>query len=57
MAIVFVPKSKFKIFRKKPFYGKPGSVLSHFRTFTYTTNNPKRLVGVVAKKGSVIRYS
>jgi len=56
MAIVYVPKSKYKIFRKKPSYAKPSGNLMHYRTFTYTTNNPKRLRGIVAKKGSVIRY-
>jgi hypothetical protein len=56
MATIEVPKSKFKIFRKKPSYGKYVGETANMKTFTYTTNNPKGLRGVVPKKGVRIIY-
>ena len=52
MVLVYVNKNKFKIFRKKPSYGKYLSRgTKSLKWFTYTTNNPKQLIGVVPKKG------
>ena len=56
MAVVYVKKSKFKIFRAKPKYAKLKSQTLRLKFFTYTTNNPKNLIGVVAKKGNSLRY-
>lgn len=57
MVVVYITKSKYKIFLKRPKYGKPSqSNLKYMRTFTYTTNNPRGLMGAVAKKGNVLRY-
>jgi hypothetical protein len=56
MAIVYVNKQKFKIWKEKPRYAiKTGSTKSLI-FFSYTTNNEKHLVGVIGRKGIQVRY-
>ena len=56
MAIVFVKKKKYKIFKKAPKYGVKGQGNKRTKTFTYTTNNPKHRRGIIARKGNQVRY-
>jgi len=56
MAIAHVNPKKFKIFKKKPSYGKWAGQTKGVKFFTYTTNNPNNKIGVVPKKGNQIRY-
>ena len=56
MAVIYVPKSRFKIFKKKPKEAKLSGETKNAKTFRFTTNNPKRKTGIVAKKGNILRY-
>ena len=56
MATIYVKKSRYKIFLKKPRYATGGQETKYARTFQYTTNNPSRKTGIVAKKGNTLRY-
>ena len=56
MAILTVPRKKFKIFRKRPKLSKFSGQTKHATTFTFTTNNIRSLRGIVAKKKTKIVY-
>lgn len=56
MAIVYVDKDKFKIFKKKPRYGKTIGRTRGVTYFTFTTDNEDNKMGVVASKGYQLRY-
>jgi hypothetical protein len=56
MAIIYVNKNKFKIFKEKPSYGKWIGETKYTKQFIYTTNNIRNLRGIVGKKGVQVRY-
>lgn len=56
MALIYFNKNKYKIFRKKPAYGVWVGETEKYKSFNYTTNNRKRLTGIIAKKGHQLRY-
>jgi len=56
MVTIYVDKKKFKIFKKKPLYAINTGETKNVKTFKYSTNNPKRLRGIRAKKGNALRY-
>ena len=54
--IVYVSKNKFKIFDKKPSYGKISTKNKRTTTFTFTTDNDKGLRGIYPNKGYSVNY-
>lgn len=56
MAIIYFNKKEYKIFKKKPSYGVWVGETEKYKSFNYTTNNIKKLKGIVAKKGHQLRY-
>lgn len=54
---VYVSRSKFRIFSRKPSYGVWTNGTEGARMFNFTTNNPRYLTGIVAKKGYKLVYS
>lgn len=56
MVRVYVPRSKFKIIRKKPRYARKASQSKHTISYTASTNNPKNLRLIKARKGNQVVY-